>query len=164
MHLLRCEDDFFSSYLFPWIKKHHMASQYQDTILYLRDEKMTTNRLVIGLLFPHLKDIDSFNLAGTLNIFMEDWKKETLHLKISTLLSNDMTEQDDVNYVSEGTGDFFLRMKNKWMMFWNTTNQRCTSIQKLKRKLILYVLRDTKKKIASGIAIHVISTSDTWKS
>ena len=81
-----------------------MASQYQDTILHLRSEKMTTNRLVIGLLFPNLKDIDSFNLSGTLNIFMEDWKKEELQLKISTLFSNDMTEQDDVNYGSEITG------------------------------------------------------------
>ena len=35
---------------------------------------------------------------------MKDWKKEELQLQISTLLSNDMTEQDDMNYGSEITG------------------------------------------------------------
>ena len=125
---------------------------------------MTTNRLVIGLLFPNLKDIDSFNLSGTLNIFMEDWKKEELQLKISTLFSNDMTEQDDVNYGSEITGTSIFKNEEQVDDVVEDYESKVYLRTKLKRKLILYELRDTKKRIASGIAPRVILTSDTWMS
>ena len=47
MHLLRCEDNFFSSYLSPWVLEHQASALYQDTTIYCKDIIIKTNRLVM---------------------------------------------------------------------------------------------------------------------
>ena len=73
MHLLRNYENFFPSFLSPWLLKHHTSPMYQDTMVYCRDKVMLTNRLVFGLLFPQLASWEGFTFSHPVEVILPEW-------------------------------------------------------------------------------------------
>ena len=98
MHLLRCEDSFFSSYLSPWVLEHQASSLYQDTTLYCKDMIIKTNRLVMGLIFPELGDWEGFNLNTRVEMILPEWEgMEVEEVIIKLFCGQEEAYEDEAN-------------------------------------------------------------------
>ena len=80
MHLLRCENNFFSSFLSPWLLTHQVSPLYQDTMVYYKDETVKTNRLVMGLSFPQLGSWEGFSQATPVEVILSDWERKEVEM------------------------------------------------------------------------------------
>ena len=137
MHLLRCEEDFFPAFLFPWIIQNQESPLYQDTNVYLKNGKLVTNRLVIRLIFPDFRYIDSFNQCDNLDVFMNDWELEDFQTILSSFLVNkkqdieDIKDNDNDEYVDLFATDDEDEVKHEKETKVNTENENIlTKIQK----------------------------------
>ena len=98
MHLLRCEDNFFSSYLSPWVLEHQASSLYQDTTVYCKDIIIKTNRLVMGLIFPELGGWEGFNLNTRVEMILPEWEGLEVQEAIIKLFGGqDEAYEDETN-------------------------------------------------------------------
>ena len=86
MHLLRCEDNFFSSFLSPWLLTKQASPLYQDTMVYCKDEMMKTNRLVVRLIFPQLGCWEGISLATPVEIILPDLERREVEEMIEKML------------------------------------------------------------------------------
>ena len=86
MHLLRCEDYFFSSFLPHWLQTNHVSPWYQDTTLYCMDKMIKTNRLVVGLIFPELGGVEQFGGTVAIEVILADLKTDEVKARIKDVL------------------------------------------------------------------------------
>ena len=97
MHLLRCESDFFSSFLSPWIFSNQVSPLYQDTRVHCKDQMLETNRLVMALLFPQLGSVEGFSNASSLEFILPDWVVRD----VEEALANILALKDEENFTQD---------------------------------------------------------------
>ena len=67
--------------------KHLLSNFYfPDTLLIFSNGQVTLNRIMVGLIFPHLKDSFPFTSMPDVTLVLDDWTLEQFWLEVSATL------------------------------------------------------------------------------